>query len=109
MSFKARHAGWKVAITDELPYGGTCAVKGCLPKKVLVGAAEVIERAYAMKNKGISGDLRIDWPELIRFKRTFTDPVPLTKKETFAKEGIDTFTIMLGLSGGTLSRSGIRP
>ena len=91
MSLKARHAGWSVAITDELPYGGTCAVKGCIPKKVLVGAAEVIERANSMKNNGISGDLRIVWPDLIRFKRTFTDPVPLTKKETFAKEGIDTF------------------
>jgi len=91
MSFKARHAGWKVAITDELPYGGICAVKGCLPKKVLVGAAEVIERAYAMKNKGISGDLRIDWPDLIRFKRTFTVRVPITRKEAFVKEGIDTF------------------
>ena len=91
MALEARHAGWKVAITDELPYGGTCAVKGCIPKKVLIGAAEVIVRAGAMKNKGISGDLRIVWPDLIRFKRTFTDPVPITRKETFVKEGIDTF------------------
>jgi len=91
MSLEARHAGWKVAITDEQPYGGTCAVKGCIPKKVLIGAAEVIERANAMKNNGISGDLRIVWPDLIRFKRTFTDSVPITRKETFAKEGIDTF------------------
>ena len=91
MSLEARHAGWKVAITDELPYGGTCAVKGCIPKKVLIGAAEVIERAHAMKDKGISGGLRIVWPDLIRFKRSFTDPVPVTRKETFVKEGIDTF------------------
>lgn len=91
MSGEARHAGWKGAVIDELPYGGTCAVKGCIPKKVLVGAAEVIERADAMKNKGISGDLRIVWPDLIRFKRTFTDPVPVTRKETFTKKGIDAF------------------
>jgi glutathione reductase (NADPH) len=91
MSVKARHAGLKVAVTDELPYGGTCAVKGCIPKKVLIGAAEVIERAYAMENNGISGDLRIIWPDLIRFKRTFTERVPITREETFAKEGIDTF------------------
>ena len=36
-------AGWRVAVIDHLPFGGTCALRGCDPKKVLVGAAEVIE------------------------------------------------------------------
>ena len=44
MSLEARHAGWRVAIVDELPFGGTCALRGCIPKKVLVGAADVIIR-----------------------------------------------------------------
>jgi glutathione reductase (NADPH) len=91
MALEARRAGWKVAIADEMPYGGTCAVKGCIPKKALAGAAEVIERANAMKNKGISGDLRIVWPDLIMFKRTFTDPVPVTREGIFTKERIDTY------------------
>ena len=91
MALEARHAGWKVAVTDELPYGGTCAVKGCLPKKVLVGAAEVIERAKALQNKGVSGTIHIAWPDLIRFKRTFTDPVPAARQAVFAKQGIDIF------------------
>ena len=29
-------AGWSVAIIDSLPFGGTCALRGCDPKKVLV-------------------------------------------------------------------------
>ncbi len=91
MALEARHAGWKVAITDELPYGGTCAVKGCIPKKVLFGAAEVIERADALQGKGVSGTLRIEWPDLARFKRTFTDPVAPARNEALAKEGIDTY------------------
>ena len=91
MALEARHGGWTVAITDELPYGGTCAVKGCIPKKVLVGAAEVLERAKSMEAKGIVGDIRIVWPELIRFKRTFTDPVPSIQNSTYAKNGIDTY------------------
>jgi len=36
-----RAAGWRVAIIDQLPFGGTCALCGCDPKKVWVGAAEV--------------------------------------------------------------------
>jgi glutathione reductase (NADPH) len=36
-------AGWRVAIIDSLPFGGTCALRGCDPKKVLVEAAKVID------------------------------------------------------------------
>jgi len=36
-------AGWEVAIVDSRPFGGTCALRGCDPKKVLVGAAEVVD------------------------------------------------------------------
>jgi glutathione reductase (NADPH) len=40
---KCRKAGWEVAIIDSRPFGGTCALRGCDPKKVLVGAAELID------------------------------------------------------------------
>ena len=45
---RCRSAGWQVAIVDYRPFGGTCALRGCDPKKVLVGAAEVIDRALRM-------------------------------------------------------------
>jgi glutathione reductase (NADPH) len=91
MSLEARHSGWSVAIVDELQFGGTCAVKGCIPKKILFSAAEVIERVESMKTKGINGDIRVVWPDLIRFKRTLTDPVPSIKDFTFAEKGIETY------------------
>ena len=34
-----RAAGWQVAIIDSRPFGGTCALRGCDPKKVLVARA----------------------------------------------------------------------
>jgi glutathione reductase (NADPH) len=87
-----RREGWNVAIIDSRPFGGTCALRGCDPKKVLVGAAEALDWARRMTGKGIiSRDTRIDWQELIRFKLTFTDPVPKSREENFAKAGIDTF------------------
>ncbi|MDD1673207.1 MAG: NAD(P)/FAD-dependent oxidoreductase [Methanomicrobiales archaeon] len=91
MALKARQSGWRVAIVDELPYGGTCAVKGCIPKKVLVGATEVIKRVDAMQDRGIAGSLQITWSDLIQFKRTFIDPVPATRERILMKEGIDTY------------------
>ena len=87
-----RDAGWQVAIVDSRPFGGTCTLRGCDPKKVLVGAAEAIDWIRRMKGKGIQVEkLQIDWPELMRFKRTFTEPVPKRREDGFAKAGIAAF------------------
>jgi glutathione reductase (NADPH) len=72
-----RQAGWTVGIVDELPYGGTCALRGCDPKRVLLGAAELVDAVRRLRGRGVAGEpARIDWSELMRFKRTFTEPVP---------------------------------
>ena len=73
---RCRAAGWTVAVIDCKPFGGTCALRGCDPKKVLVAGASVIDHARRMRGKGVAGAPNIDWPELIAFKRSFTDPVP---------------------------------
>ena len=86
-----RAADQSVAVVDELPYGGTCGLRGCDPKKVLVGAAEIIDRRRRMEGRGIAGDIRIEWPELIRFKSTFTDPFPSAREQGFAKAGVENF------------------
>jgi glutathione reductase (NADPH) len=89
---RCRSAEWQVAIVDSRPFGGTCALRGCDPKKVLVGAAEAIDWVRRMKGKGIQAEkLQIDWQELMRFKRSFTEPVPKSTEEKFAKAGIATF------------------
>lgn len=87
---KCRSAGWSVAIVDDQPYGGTCAVRGCDPKKVLVGAAEVVSWDNRMAHHGTRGGASIDWPALMRFKRTFTDPVPRKREDALEKVGIET-------------------
>ena len=85
-------AGWKVAVVDCRPFGGTCALRGCDPKKVLVGAAEAFDRVRRMKSKGLQSEtLRVDWRELMRFKRSFTEPVPKEREDGFAKAGVAAF------------------
>lgn len=91
VAYPCRSAGWTVAVIDSRPYGGTCALRGCDPKKVLVGAAELVDWTDRMQGKGVrSNGVGIDWAELMRFKRTFTDPVPQRREEGFAKAGIAT-------------------
>ncbi len=49
---KCADHGWNVAIVDALPYGGTCALRGCDPKKILRRGAEIIDSARLM-NVGV--------------------------------------------------------
>ena len=88
-AFECRAAGWRVAVIDDQPFGGTCGNRGCDPKKVLVGAAEVVSWHRRMRGYGVAGDATIDWPALIRFKRSFTDPVPAAREARFRQEGIE--------------------
>lgn len=88
---RCRNAGWRVAVVDDQPYGGTCALRGCDPKKVLVGAADLVDWHRRMVGHGVAGEARIEWPTLMRFKRTFTDEVPASKEAAFQKAGIPTY------------------
>ena len=88
---RCRAAGWSVAMIDKQPFGGTCALRGCDPKKVLVGAAAAVDAARLLADKGVHPNgLRVDWPALMRFKRTFTDPVPTNRMASLMRAGIET-------------------
>jgi glutathione reductase (NADPH) len=86
-------AGWKVAIIDSLSFGGTCALRGCDPKKVLVEAINVVDSARRHQNKGVLGHdkIHIKWSDLMQFKRTFTEPFPKHREEGYKKAGIVPF------------------
>ena len=87
-----RQAGWEVALVDDYPYGGTCALRGCDPKKVLVGCGRCGGLARRMAGKGIEpGGVRIDWPALIRFKDSFTTPRPAARRAGSEQAGIACF------------------
>ncbi|MDZ7733149.1 MAG: NAD(P)/FAD-dependent oxidoreductase [Acidimicrobiia bacterium] len=88
---KAAAAGWRTAIVDELPYGGTCALRGCDPKKILRHGAEIVDAADLMRHKGIDENgLSINWADLMRHTRGFTDPVPGNAERELASNGVDT-------------------
>lgn len=55
-AYKCRKAGWKVAVIDSRPFGGTCQLRGCDPKKVLVGAGALMDAMRRMSGRGIKGD-----------------------------------------------------
>lgn len=84
----AANAGWKVASIDSEPHGGTCALRGCDPKKMLIAVTEGVEWAANMKGKGLEAQASVDWPDMIAFKRTFTDIMPPRIEAGLEKAGI---------------------
>jgi len=89
---RCREAGWTVAVVDSRPFGGTCALRGCVPKKILVGAAEAVHGARDMADMGVPAALlTIDWPALMRFKRSLVDPTPQRTEQAWAKMGVEQF------------------
>lgn len=88
---KCGAAGWRVAIVDELPYGGTCALRGCDPKKILRRVAEIIDAARLLDGKGIHpAGLAVDWAGLMSHKHGFTDPVPGNMERGLHRNDVDT-------------------
>lgn len=86
---KCARAGWSVAIVDDRPYGGTCPLRGCDPKKILRRGAEIVDAARLMRGKGIVDDgLRIDWGDLVAFKRSFTEAMPAKFEKSLASAGV---------------------
>ncbi len=58
--------GAKVAIAEEYRAGGTCVIRGCVPKKLLVYGARYAKELENAPAYGWSpGDVLFDWPTLI--------------------------------------------
>lgn len=73
----ARAAGRSVAMVESWDVGGTCPLRGCVPKKVLVAAAQVLHQVDLAPVHHIKvGKARLDWGKLIARERTFVDGVP---------------------------------
>lgn len=85
----ARHAGWSVCVVEERDVGGTCPLRGCVPKKVLVAAAEAMDLIARAAAHGISvGPPKLDWAALIRRERTFVAGVSASMEEGLARQGV---------------------
>src|SRR5690606_13300922 len=61
--------GNKVAIAEEYRFGGTCVIRGCVPKKLFVYASQFPEHFEDAAGYGWTvGETKFDWPTLIANK-----------------------------------------
>lgn len=86
-----RAAGFSVAIADERDFGGTCALRGCQPKKYLVVPAHAALEGAALTERGFRRAPRIDWDGIQRSRREFVDAVPAGTEKGMREQRIATF------------------
>ncbi|QQR37904.1 glutathione-disulfide reductase [Devosia rhizoryzae] len=60
--------GAKVAIIEEFRVGGTCVIRGCVPKKLYVYAARYKDHFEIAESFGWQVDASFDWPTLVAAK-----------------------------------------
>src|SRR5690606_37421794 len=60
--------GAKVAIVEEYRVGGTCVIRGCVPKKLFVYASRFSDMFEIAGSFGWTVDATFDWPTLVANK-----------------------------------------
>ncbi|MFD1430049.1 dihydrolipoyl dehydrogenase family protein [Lacticaseibacillus mingshuiensis] len=80
----------KVLVVERDLWGGTCPNVGCDPKKMLYSAVQAKDQAGRMTRAGLEGIPDINWPNLMAFKRGYTDTVPSGTLAGLKNAGIDT-------------------
>jgi glutathione reductase (NADPH) len=88
-AFKLASEGKEVLICDDLPYGGTCAISGCDPKKIMITATEFSDFARRLFTKDVLSSIpQIDWKKMMEHKREFTQNYPDKLAHKYHKAGI---------------------
>lgn len=86
----ARAAGRRVLVVEARDVGGVCPLRGCVPKKVLVAAAQTLDAIARASAHAIEiGPPRLDWGKLVARERTFTDGVSRELEASLEKRGIE--------------------
>lgn len=81
-----------VALVENREFGGTCALRGCNPKKVFTNAALLFDQISFDEGKRFEHQkLELNWQELLSYKRQFTEPVAKHTEEKLNDQGVATF------------------
>jgi glutathione reductase (NADPH) len=107
-------AGAKVAVAEEYRIGGTCVIRGCVPKKFLVFGAEFSQMIADAPGYGWTiGSSSFDWPtlrdnvqkEVTRLSGIYTTNVAKAGVTAFEEraEVVDAHTVKLKKSGSEIT------
>ena len=85
-----KDSGKKIAIVDFL-YGGTCALRGCTPKRAMEAVTTTYWHALQQVDRGFAKPAYVDWAKLMAHKQRFTALIPANSREKYAAMGFTVF------------------
>ena len=84
--------GARVGICEESRVGGTCVIRGCVPKKLLTYAAHFAEDFEDARGYGWElGPAKFSWPDLIRAKDKEIDRLNQVYLRLLSESGVTLF------------------
>ncbi|MGC1302376.1 MAG: glutathione-disulfide reductase [Caulobacteraceae bacterium] len=89
----AAMSGARVAIAEEYRIGGTCVIRGCVPKKLMVYASSFTREFEIAKGYGWSGceTPKFDWPTFLTAKDMEIARLSGIYSANLKKAGVDVF------------------
>lgn len=92
--------GARVALAEEYRYGGTCVIRGCVPKKLMVYASQFSEQFEDAAGFGWTvGETSFDWATLIAAKDKELVRLENAYKGNLEKAGVEPHSARATVSG----------
>jgi len=92
--------GARVAIAEEYRVGGTCVIRGCVPKKLLVYASRFADDFEDAAGFGWTvGETSFDWPSLVAAKDRELNRLEAAYGSTLAKAQVEVFPERAAVEG----------
>jgi glutathione reductase (NADPH) len=101
--------GARVAIVEEFRVGGTCVIRGCVPKKLYVYAARFRDQFDVAESFGWQVDASFDWPTLVAAKEKEITRLEHAYSSNLEKPGVEIIrdrAVVTGPNGVRLVRDG---
>ena len=105
----AANAGARVAIIEESRVGGTCVIRGCVPKKLYVYASRFADLFDIAPSFGWTVEASFDWPTLVANKNKEIDRLEKAYVAGLEKPGVEIIRdrgVVTGPHGVKLLKSG---
>ncbi len=95
----ASETGARVGLAEESRYGGTCVIRGCVPKKLMVFASEFAHMPGTARSYGWDiGDGGFDWQAFSGRLKTELDRLEGVYRKLLSGAGVETFDMRATLA-----------
>ena len=96
----AASQGFRVGIAESSRVGGTCVIRGCVPKKLMVYAAEFSQHFSDSEGYGWTiKDVHFDWQQMVIARNNEIDRLEAAYKNNLKKSGVEIFENFAKLKG----------